>query len=152
MQDIPTRAHPSQSRPHAVRRLVSPQARTFALLALLIPLFGALQALALDGAPRVEVRVTPRDVPVETVVDRIVERLVFVPVPTVMLRPWPRLTWDLSRWDMSRLPHIDTLRIPAFRPGASVQAEAPAADAPTVIGAGLPTPRLATVLRFLRGA
>src|SRR4051794_37895556 len=114
MQDIPTRVHTSRSRPHAERRLASPQARMLALLALLIPLFGALQALAVDGAPRVEVRVNPRDVPVESVVERIVERLVYVPVPTVMLRPWPRLAWDLSRWDMSRLPHVDTMRLPLF--------------------------------------
>src|SRR5206468_11163783 len=68
------------ARPGLLARL-----RLFGLLALLVALFGGLQALVDEGVPRVEIRFVPREVPVqvpvEVPIDRIVERIVYVPVP-----------------------------------------------------------------------
>ena len=75
---------------------------------LLTPLFGALHSVAHDGMPRIEIQIVPRhvtiEVPVEVVVERFVDRMVYVPIPMASLQPWTRSLWDLSRWDLSRLP------------------------------------------------
>jgi hypothetical protein len=68
-------------RPGLVARL-----RLFGLLLLLVPLFAGLQALVLDGSPPSDARVTSRDapilVPVERIVERVVEHIVYVPGPS----------------------------------------------------------------------
>jgi hypothetical protein len=60
------------------------QLRLFGLLALMIPLFSGLQYIVREGVPRVEVRLVTQDVPttiaVEVPVERVVERVVYVPV------------------------------------------------------------------------
>ena len=103
MRGMLPRPETHRLRPQEGRQARVARARLFALLVVLIPMFGALQALAADGLPRIENELVPPtvkiEVPVDIVVDRIVDRLVFVPIPTVMLHPWPRLTWDISRWD-----------------------------------------------------
>jgi hypothetical protein len=100
------------------------RARLFLLLTLLTPLFGALESVAADGMPRIEVQIVPRqvtiEVPVEVVVERFVDRMVYVPIPMTSLQPWTRSLWDLSRWDLSRLPRpgalTATASAAAFRP------------------------------------
>jgi len=58
--------------------------RLFGLLALLVPLFAGLQYLVREAVPRVEIRLVSQDVPssvpVLVPVDRVVERIVYVPV------------------------------------------------------------------------
>lgn len=54
--------------------------RLFGLLALLVPLFAGLQYVVREGVPRVEVRLVPQDVPTSVLVERVVERVVYVPV------------------------------------------------------------------------
>jgi hypothetical protein len=74
----------ADARPGLVARV-----RLIALLALLVPLFGGLQALIEESVPRVEIRIVPREVPVQipvevpvqVPVDRVVERVVYVTVP-----------------------------------------------------------------------
>jgi hypothetical protein len=60
------------------------QLRLFGLLALMIPLFSGLQYIVREGVPRVEVRLVAQDVPttvaIEVPVERVVERVVYVPV------------------------------------------------------------------------
>ena len=60
--------------------------RLFVLLAVLIPLFGGLQSLlSREGAPRTEIRLVPQTVPVivevERPVERVAERIVYLPAP-----------------------------------------------------------------------
>src|SRR5690348_9854888 len=52
------------------------RARLFLLLTLLTPLFGALESVAADGMPRIEVQIVPRQVTIEVPVEVVVERFV----------------------------------------------------------------------------
>ena len=89
MRVMDERSPARSGRLREARPMIVGRARLFVLLTVLVPLFGALQALLEDGMPRVEVQIVPRqvmiEVPIEVVVERIVDRLVFVPVPTAML-------------------------------------------------------------------
>src|SRR3954464_10816357 len=132
MQGMRARPGASRVRSQEARQARVARARLFALLVLLGPLFGALQALAADGLPRIETEIVTRqvtiEVPVDVVVERFVDKLVYVPVPPALLHPWPRLSWDFSRWDLSRLPSPGLARVPLFRPSPiapSVSAQAP---------------------------
>src|SRR5688500_16261531 len=80
---------PRLSRPAWLGPTVVARVRLFGLLSLLVPTFAGLHYVAREGVPRVEVRFVSRDVPVpievgvpiEVLVDRIVERIVYVTVP-----------------------------------------------------------------------
>jgi hypothetical protein len=148
-------------RPREARPMIVAQARLSFFLTLLVPLFVALQAVVEDGGPRIEIRSVPRDVtievPVDVVVERIVDRLVFVPVPTVTLHPWARSLWDLSTWDVTRLPEAGSLPASAgvLRPspvGGSVFAPSNAAVTAGIIGAGAPIARFGQVAGGQLGA
>ena len=60
------------------------QLRLYGLLGLLVPVFAGLQTIVHEGVPRVEIRVVSQDAPAPAVVtvpvDRVVERIVYVPV------------------------------------------------------------------------
>ena len=68
--------HLASAHPDLVARV-----QLFGLLILLVPLFAGLQHITREGIPRVEVRFVPHDVPVMVPVERIVERIIYVPVP-----------------------------------------------------------------------
>src|SRR5688572_27109052 len=144
-----------EARPAIVAR-----ARLFVFLTMLVPLFGALQALLEEGVPRIEIQIVPRnvtiEVPVDVVVERIVERMVFVPVPTVTLHPWTRSLWNPSNWDLSRLPRPGSLMAStaAFGPSpvrASVFAQPNPAVAAGIIVPGAPTARFGPAPGVLPG-
>ena len=54
--------------------------RLFGLLALLVPIFAGLQYIVREGVPRVEVRLVAQDAQTTVPVERVVERVVYVPV------------------------------------------------------------------------
>ena len=56
------------------------QLRLFGLLTLLVPLFAGLQYVVREGVPRVEVRLVAQDAQTNVPVERVVERVVYVPV------------------------------------------------------------------------
>src|SRR4051794_34237195 len=68
---------------------LGPRLRLFGLLALLIPLFAGLQFLVYESVPRVEVRFVPADAPAaeQPPTERVVERIVFVPIESAGSAP-----------------------------------------------------------------
>lgn len=134
------------SRTRQARHVRFAQVRLYALLVLLLPLFGALQAIADAGIPRVEIRVVSRDVqvPFEVVVERVVERLVLVPVPGLGFQPGM-----LANWDISRLPQAGT---PLFRTAQAAIRSAGASVTPQLASAPIFLPQGSLASRLVRTA
>ena len=160
MREMAESSSARSARLRGARPAMVARARLFVFLTMLVPLFGAFQALLEAGVPRIEIQIVPRnvtiEVPVDVVVERIVERMVFVPVPTVTLHPWTRSLWKPSNWDLSRLPRPGSLTASsaAFGPSpvrASVFAQPNPAVAAGIIVPGAPTARFGPAPGVLPG-
>jgi hypothetical protein len=135
---------------HAVTQL-----RLFGLVALMIPLFSGLQYIVREGVPRVEVRLVTQDVPttiaVEVPVERVVERVVYVPVERTSMVATTGAMEPARDIDLAPVKDESTTiaDVPVHAPAAEPEtvAEAPSPAAP-VAEAPPATPEIIGVIAY----